>query len=69
MAAMTKGDLEREIKRIHDAIIRLEPVCEKVEKHEKWIHGNGVPGARTQLYVLWGFFIVLGTVTMKMVSK
>lgn len=69
MAPMSKADLEKEIHKIHDAIIRLEPFCDKVEKHDKWIHGNGIPGARTQLYILWGVFVVLGTITMRMVSK
>ena len=41
MAAMTKGDLEREIKRIHDAIIRLEPTGELVQKHDKSLYNNG----------------------------
>lgn len=49
---MEKDELEKEIKRIHDAIIRLEPVCEKVEKHDRTLYNNGW-GIAAQVKVLW----------------
>lgn len=41
-------------------IILVEKVnasCKKLEKHDLWINGNGIPGARFQVYVLWAVFI------------
>lgn len=61
---MTRGDLEVEIKRIHDAIIRLEPVCDKVEKHDKTLYNNGW-GVAAQVKALmilvpcaWAIFLI-----------
>jgi len=54
---------EEKIDDIHKALIRLEPVCEDVKSLKKWRDGNGLPGARFQLWVLWFVFLaVLGKV-------
>lgn len=68
MAPMTKKDLEAEIKRIHDAIIRLEPVCDMVTKHEKTLYNNGW-GVAAQVKVLWAVFITLTGVVIKVAVK
>lgn len=64
MAPMSKADLEKEIHKIHDAIIRLEPFCDKVEKHEKALYNNGW-GVVAQTKVLmilvpsaWAVFLI-----------
>lgn len=43
---------EQKIDEIHDALIRLEPVCKQVEKHEKALY-NGGWGIVAQTKVLW----------------
>jgi len=52
-------DTKDKIQAIHDAMIRLEPVCEDVKKIKKWKEGNGIPGAQFQLWVLWGLFLII----------
>lgn len=65
---MEKEELEREIRRIHDAIVRLEPVCEKVEKHERTLYNNGW-GVAAQVKVLWAVFTILGGIVIKITFK
>ena len=57
--------MEDKIDEIHDAVIRFESVCAEVESLKKWKDGNGVPGAKTQLYILWVAFILLGGVALR----
>jgi hypothetical protein len=45
--------------KVLESLIRLEPVCKNVESLMKWRDGNGIPGARFQLGVLWAVFIAL----------
>lgn len=49
---MSDEELKKEIRRIHDAIIRLEPVSEKVAKHEKALYNGGF-GVVAQTKILW----------------
>ena len=42
--------------KVLEALIRLEPICEDVKSLKKWRDGNGVPGARFQIYILWAVF-------------
>lgn len=39
------------------AVQRLNGVCGEVESLKKWRDGNGVPGARFQIAVMWAVFI------------
>lgn len=61
---MTKAQLESEIRKIHDVIIRLEPVCDKVEKHEKALFNNGWGiAAQTKVLMIlvpsaWAVFLI-----------
>ena len=57
--------IEDKIDDIHDAVIRFEAVRTEVECIRKWKDGNGVPGAKTQLYILWVAFIILGGVALR----
>ena len=45
------------------AIGLLNSLNDTVSKHEKWINGNGskAPGAKFQLYILWGVFLAILT--------
>lgn len=61
---MSKAQLEAEISKIHDVIIRLEPICDKVNKHEKTLYNNGW-GVAAQVKVLmilvpsaWAVFLI-----------
>jgi hypothetical protein len=55
--------LKTELGKIHDFMIRLEPLIKDVECVKKWKDGNGLPGAKFQLWVLWFVFLaVLGKV-------
>lgn len=38
---------------------KLNHMCNKVDRHDKWINGNGVPGAKLQVWVLWAVFIAI----------
>ena len=49
------------------AVQKLNAVCPLVEKHEKFIYGNGTPGVRTQVYILWGCFVIVGSLLIKVV--
>jgi len=51
---------EEKIDEMYEAMIRLEPFCEDVRRIKKWVEGNGMPGAKFQLWVLWG--LLLGAV-------
>ena len=42
------------------ACMQLNDVCKKVVKLDKAVHGNGKIGIKTQVYILWGIFIVGG---------
>ena len=39
------------------AVEKLNNVCAKVERHDKWIHGNGIPGAKFQVWLMWAVFV------------
>jgi hypothetical protein len=42
---------------------KLNNICNRVDRHDKWLSGNGVPGMRFQVWVLWFVFLaVLGKV-------
>lgn len=43
---------EEKIDEMHDMIIRLEPICEQVKKHEKTLYNSGW-GIAAQVKVLW----------------
>ena len=58
-------DIEEKINKIHDFTIRMEPVIDEVERIRKWKDGNGIPGARTQLWVLWGIFIIASAILIR----
>ena len=47
--------------KVLEALTRLEPVCEDVKSLKKWRDGNGLPGARFQLWLLWGVFAAVVT--------
>lgn len=61
---MNKAELEEQIKKIHDAIIRLEPICDKVEKHDRTLYNNGwgVAAQVKSLMILvpcaWALFLI-----------
>lgn len=61
----SKKTMEEQIAHIHEFCIRLEPTIEDVKSLKKWRDGNGRPGARTQLYILWAGFILVGGMTLK----
>ena len=45
---------------------KLNSICNRVDKHDKWLAGNGTPGLRFQVWVLWCVFLaVLGKVWAK----
>ena len=50
---------EEKLDEVLAALIRLEPICEDVKSLKKWRDGNGVPGAKFQLWVLWAVFSAL----------
>jgi len=38
---------------------KLNAVCHEQKKIDRWVHGNGVPGAKFQLYILWAVFLAI----------
>ena len=34
--------------------------CERIDRLDKLLNGNGSPGIRTQVFILWGAFLFLG---------
>ena len=38
---------------------KLNNICNKVERHDKWLSGNGIPGMRFQVWVLWAVFLAV----------
>ena len=38
---------------------------ERINKIEKMLYGNGTPGIRTQVYILWSLFILAGGILLK----
>jgi len=66
---MDKDELEQKIQNIHDAIIRLEPFCEDVKSLKHSVYGNGKIGIRTQVYILWGAFIAVGGLVVRVLAK
>lgn len=50
-------------------VSKLNTLCEIQRQHDRWILGNGIPGAKTQLYILWGCFIGLGVTLVKEIFK
>lgn len=59
---------EEKISEMHDTIIRLEPFCKQVEKHEKALF-NGGWGVVAQTKVMWGIFCILGGIIVKILVK
>ena len=55
---------EGQVAAIYDFCIRMEPVVKAVNGLLKWRDGNGLPGARTQLYILWGAFLIVGGILL-----
>ena len=47
-----KTSMDKTIAEIHDTLIRLEPFCEKVAKHDKVLYNDGW-GLITQCRILW----------------
>ena len=47
--------MEEEIHKIHDFVIRMEPIIADVKEIKKWKTGNSgiFPGAQVQLWLLW----------------
>ena len=39
------------------AVQRLNTACEDVKSLKKWRDGNGLPGAKFQIAVMWAVFI------------
>ena len=67
---MTYDDIRLEAKSDRELLImlvdKLNHVCGKVDKHDRWLAGNGVPGIRTQVYIMWAVFIFLGSAIIKL---
>lgn len=60
---MGETELEIQAKSDRELLImmvdKLNTSCRLVEKHDKWINGNGIPGAKFQVWVMWGVFIAI----------
>ena len=60
---MGETELEIEAKSDRELLImmvdKLNNSCRLLEKHDKWINGNGKPGAKFQIWVMWAVFIAL----------
>lgn len=41
---------------------------DRINKIEKTVYGNGSPGIRTQVFVLWGAFLIIGTIIIGMLK-
>ena len=41
------------------AVQRLNTTCDDVRSLKKWRDGNGLPGARFQIWVLWAIFLFI----------
>lgn len=58
---MTHEDIRLEAKSDRELLImlvdKLNHVCGKVDRHDKWLAGNGTPGLRFQVWVLWACFV------------
>lgn len=65
---MDKATREK-IDQIHDFVIRMESVCEDVRSLKRWRDGNGWPGVKTQVYILWGAFTVIGAIAIRALAK
>lgn len=53
---------------IHVAI-QQNAVIDMLCEHHRWIHGNGKPGAKTQLYILWTAWAGLLTAVLTIALK
>jgi len=66
---MTHEDIRLEAKSDRELLImlvdKLNHVCGKVDKHDKWLSGNGTPGLRFQVWVLWASFIGALAIALK----
>jgi hypothetical protein len=60
---MSETDLEVHAKSDRELLImlvsKMNNSCKILEKHDKWINGNGIPGAKFQVWVMWAVFIAL----------
>lgn len=61
MERRSSGDVSKTLADIHDTLIRLEPVCKQVEKHNKVLYNDGW-GMVTQIRILWLASIGLWTI-------
>jgi hypothetical protein len=52
---------EDKLDKVYEFCIRMEPVIQDVKDLKKWKEGNGIPGARFQLWLLWGVFAAVVT--------
>lgn len=60
---MTDLTPDEKLTKVYEFCIRMEPVMDDVRSLKKWRDGNGWPGAKFQLYILWfSFLAVLGKV-------
>ena len=66
---MEKEELEREIHKIHDFCIRMEPFVEKVDKINKAVFNDGW-GIASQVKIMWSIFCIIGAALVKLwISK
>jgi len=61
-------ELKKQIREIHDFMIRLEPICEMVKKHDKSLYNNGF-GLSAQVKVLWALAGGVWTITLLYIGK
>ena len=54
---------EEKLNKVYEFCIRMEPVIQDVKDLKKWKEGNGLPGARSQLWLLW---VVFSAVAVKL---
>ena len=52
---------EEKLNKVYEFCIRMERTIDEVDSLKKWRDGNGLPGARFQLWLLWGVFAAVVT--------
>jgi len=50
---------EEKLNKVYEFCIRMEPTVKEVEYNRKWREGNGLPGAKFQLWVLWAVSVAI----------
>lgn len=38
---------------------KVNTTCKLVENHDKWINGNGLPGAKLKMWLMWAVFVAI----------